>query len=157
MNSQTIQNYLKSHHFFSGLDETEMKLLSDSAQMVNIAEGDVLFRQGERAEKFYVICDGLIKVQIPAIMGPVLEIQSVGKDQLLGWSWLIPPYRWNFLAAAEKDSELIEFDGAAILQHCENDPKFGYKLLKHFTALMSERLDAARQRMMKEWNPVGFA
>ena len=64
---------------------------------------------------------------------------------------------WNFLAVAEKDSELIQFDGSAILQHCEQDPTFGYQLLKQFTVLMSERLDAARQRMLEEWNPAGFA
>ena len=157
MSNQPVLEYLKSHDFFSELNETEMTLLSDSARSIHLTEGDVLFRQGERADKFYVICDGLIKVQVPAIMGPALEIQSVGNDQLLGWSWLIKPYRWNFLAAAEKDSELIEFDGKAILQHCEQDPVFGYKLLKHFTALMSERLDAARHRMMEEWNPPGFA
>jgi len=157
MKSQSIQDYLNSHDFFSELDDPYMKSLSESAQMLHIAEGDVLFRQGERAVKFYVLCDGKIKVQVPAIMGPPLEIQSVGNDQLLGWSWLIPPYRWNFLAIAEKDSELIEFDGAAILQHCEQDPTFGYQLLKNFTVLMSERLDAARQRMLEEWNPPGFA
>ncbi|MGI9294461.1 MAG: Crp/Fnr family transcriptional regulator [Pseudomonadales bacterium] len=157
MNSQPVMAYLTSHEFFSGLDESYMKILSDSAQMLHIAEGDVLFKQGERAEKFYVLCDGKISVQVPAIIGPTLEIQTIGKDQLLGWSWLIPPYRWTFQAITEKDSELIEFDGATILQHCEQDPKFGYELMKHFTILMSERLDAARQRMIQEWYPAGFA
>ena len=157
MNSQPIMGYLTSHAFFAGLDESYMKILAESAQMHHLAEGEVLFKQGERADKFYVLCDGQIAVQVPAIMGPALEIQSVGNDQLLGWSWLIPPYRWNFQALTEKDSELIEFDGAKILRRCEQDPKFGYELMKHFTALMSERLDAARQRMMQEWNPPGFA
>jgi CRP/FNR family transcriptional regulator, cyclic AMP receptor protein len=100
---------------------------------------------------------GHISVQVPALIGPVLEIQSLGEDQILGWSWLIPPYRWHFMARADEDSEVLEFDGSAILAHCEEDPNFGYQLLKRFAALMSERLDAARQKMMDQWNPPGFA
>ena len=98
-----------------------------------------------------------VSVQVPALVGPVLEIQILGKDQILGWSWLISPYRWHFLARAVEDSTILEFDGSAILAHCDEDPKFGYELLKRFAGLMSERLEAARQKMMDQWNPPGFA
>ena len=90
-------------------------------------------------------------------MGPTLKIQTLGKGQVLGWSWLISPYKWNFQAKAEDDSELLQFDGAAILAQCEQDPKLGFELLKKFAALMSVGLNAARQKMMEEWNQAGFA
>lgn len=120
-------------------------------------KGQILFRQGENADKFYVIRNGSISIQMPAIMGPTLEIQSLGKDKVLGWSWLIAPYKWNFQTRAEEDSELLQFDGNAIRARCEQEPKFGYELLKKFAGLMSERLHAAREKMMDEWNPAGFA
>ena len=122
-----------------------------------IKKGQILFLQGEHADKFYVVRSGRISIQMPAIMGPTLEIQAVDEDQVLGWSWLISPYQWNFQTKAEEDSELLQFDGAAILARCEQEPKFGYELLKKFAGLMSVRLNAARQKMMDEWNPVGFA
>ena len=90
-------------------------------------------------------------------MGPTLEIQAVDEDQVLGWSWLISPYQWNFQTKAEEDSEFLQFDGAAILARCEQDPKLGFELVKKFAALMSVGLNAARQKMMNEWNPIGFA
>jgi CRP/FNR family cyclic AMP-dependent transcriptional regulator len=117
----------------------------------------VLFQQGKVADKFYLVLKGQVSVQVPALVGPPLELQVLGDNQILGWSWLIPPYRWNFMARAVEDTELLEFDGHAILARCEKDPKFGYELLKRFTALMSERLNAARQKMMDQWNPPGFA
>ncbi|MFQ5545270.1 MAG: Crp/Fnr family transcriptional regulator [Acidiferrobacterales bacterium] len=157
MSNQSIADYLSTHAFFSELDDNFMKFLSDSVKELRIKKGDVLFQQGERADKFYLLRNGQVSVQVPALMGPTLEIQTLGEDQMLGWSWLIPPYRWNFQARAVEDSDLLEFDGSAILARCEEDPKFGYKLLKRFAALMSERLDAARQKMMDEWNPPGFA
>jgi CRP-like cAMP-binding protein len=122
-----------------------------------IKKGQILFQQGEPADKFYVVLNGSICIQIPSIMGPTLEIQTLGENQVLGWSWLIPPYKWNFQTKAEEDSKLLIFDGAAILYRCEQEPKFGYELLKRFATLMSDRLNAARQKMMNEWNPAGFA
>jgi CRP-like cAMP-binding protein len=125
--------------------------------MREIKKGQILFLQGEHADRFYVVRKGRISLQMPAIMGPTMEIQSVDEGQILGWSWPISPYQWNFQTKAEEDSELLQFDGTAILARCEQEPKFGYELLKKFAALMSVGLNAVRQKMMNEWNPIGFA
>ena len=157
MSNQSITEYLSAHEFFSEFSDDVLKFLCECSSMREIKKGQILFRQGEHADKFYVVRSGLISIQMPAIMGPALEIQAVDEDQVLGWSWLISPYRWNFQTKAEEDSELLQFDGVAILARCEQEPKFGYELLKKFAGLMSVRLNAARQKMMDEWNPVGFA
>ena len=157
MSNQSITEYLSAHEFFSEFSDDVLKFLCECSSMCEIKKGQILFRQGEHADKFYVVRSGRISIQMPAIMGPTLEIQAVEEDQVLGWSWLISPYRWNFQTKAEEDSELLQFDGTAILARCEQEPKFGYELLKKFAGLMSVRLNAARQKMMDEWNPVGFA
>ncbi|MFQ5935439.1 MAG: Crp/Fnr family transcriptional regulator [Acidiferrobacterales bacterium] len=157
MGNGSIYDYLCAHEFFSGLNRDFVKFLSQNARALRVEKGEVVFRQGEPADKFYLIQAGHISIEIPALYGPTLEIQSLSKDQVLGWSWLIPPYRWNFQARAQKNSDVLEFDGRVVLARCEQEPKFGYELLKRFAGLMSERLDAARQKMIDEWNPSGFA
>ena len=157
MNNQSITEYLSAHEFFSEFSDDVLKFLCECSSMREIKKGQILFLQGEHADKFYVVRSGLISIQMPAIMGPTLEIQTVNEDQVLGWSWLISPYQWNFQTKAEDDSELLQFDGAAILAQCEQDPKLGFELVKKFAALMSVGLNAARLKMMDEWNPVGFA
>lgn len=157
MNHQSISEYMLSHEFFSELNEDSMLILCKYVRPLEIKKGQLLFRQGEHADNFYIIRNGHISVQIPALMGPTLEIQTLSKDQVLGWSWLISPYQWHFQAKAERDSSLLEFNGSKILARCELEPKFGYELLKRFAVLMSDRLDASRQKMMDEWNPAGFA
>ena len=157
MSNQSITEYLSNHEFFSEFSDDVLKFLCECSSMREIKKGHILFRQGENADKFYVVRNGRISLQMPAIMGPTLEIQTLDKDQVLGWSWLISPYKWNFQTKAEEDSELLQFDGTAILARCEQEPKFGYELLKKFAALMSVGLNAARQKMMDEWNPAGFA
>ena len=157
MSNQSTTEYLSGHEFFSEFSDDALKFLCECSSTREIKKGQILFRQGENADKFYVVRNGCISIEMPAIMGPTLEIQTLGKDKVLGWSWLISPYKWNFQTKAEEDSELLQFDGAAILARCEQDPKFGYELLKKFAAVMSVGLNAARQKMMDEWNPDGFA
>ena len=157
MSNQSITEYLSAHEFFSEFSDDVLKFLCECSSMREIKKGQILFLQGEHADKFYVVRSGRISLQMPAIMGPTLEIQTVDEDQVLGWSWLISPYQWNFQTKAEDDSELLQFDGAAILAQCELDPKLGFELVKKFAALMSVGLNAARLKMMDEWNPIGFA
>ncbi|MGQ7846959.1 Crp/Fnr family transcriptional regulator [Granulosicoccus sp. 3-233] len=157
MTGQSIEGYLATHDFFEGLDERSKKFLADSAVVRELSAGDILFSQAESADKFYLLRSGEVSVQVPALMGPALQIQKLKEGQILGWSWMIPPYRWNFQALALEDATVLEFDGSIILARCEQEPTFGYQLLKRFAALMSERLDAARQKMMDQWDPPGFA
>lgn len=157
MTAADVSAQLRQQPFFADLDESVIKELSQCAAPRSLERGDVLFRQGEISDAFYLVTGGEILIEIPAISGPALEIQRLTEGQILGWSWLIPPYKWTFQARAEADTDLLEFDGAAILSHCEDNPAFGYVVLKKFSALMSERLEAARRRMMNEWNPPGFA
>jgi CRP-like cAMP-binding protein len=157
MSNQSITEYLSAHEFFSEFSDDDLKFLCECSSTREIKKRQILFLQGEHADKFYVVRSGRISIQMPAIMGPTLEIQAVDEDQVLGWSWLISPYQWNFQTKAEEDSELLQFDGAAILARCEQDPKLGFELVKKFAVLMSVGLNAARQKMMNEWNPIGFA
>jgi len=142
--------------FFSVLDDEEREFLTNSATAEHMERGHVVFRHGDRATCFYLIVAGEISIEIPAIEGPTLFLQHLRPGQVLGWSWLIPPYQWAFMARAEEPVDVVKFDGAKILARCESDPQFGYHLLKAFSAMMSERLGHARRRIMEEWQVKGF-
>jgi CRP/FNR family transcriptional regulator, cyclic AMP receptor protein len=141
----------------TGLAPEFLGILAQHARARRLAENEVVFRYGERAHHFYLVTQGHISVEVAAIEGPALQLQDLGPGKVVGWSWLIPPHRWSFQARAKTPAEIIELDGDAVLRECEANPKFGYELLKRFSALMSERLQHARQRMIEEWRPGGFA
>ena len=154
--STLLQN-LSGNEFFDGLKPEYLAFLAETAARKQYRSGDALFRQGEHAGHFYLVLDGMISVEVPAIQGPALQLQKLGSGKILGWSWLIAPYRWDFQARILSDAEVIEFNGTEVLAKCEADHSFGYDLFKRFTHLMSERLMAARRTMMDQWNPPGFA
>ena len=157
MTDTALAQHVGSCDLFAGLAPEFVAFLAVHAKARRLAENHVLFRYGDRANRFYLITSGRISVEVAAIEGPSLQLQKLGAGAMLGWSWLIPPHRWNFQARAETPTDVIEFDGDAVLDECESNPRFGYQLLKRFATLMSERLQHARQRMVEEWRPEGFA
>lgn len=157
MNDVSITTRLRDCGFFRDLPGDVRSFLAAHAQVRRLEENDVLFHFGEPARRFYLVAEGHISVEVAAIEGPALQLQELGPGMVLGWSWLIPPHRWSFQARASTPVELIEFDGEVVLAECERNPVFGYALLKRFSALMSERLYQARQRMIDEWRPEGIA
>ncbi|RLK50150.1 cyclic nucleotide-binding protein [Alkalispirillum mobile] len=157
MTKAQIKQMLADQAFFEGLDDAVLDLLAGHAGEKSLDKDEVLFERGDPASHFYLLQDGRITIEVPAIEGPSLEVQNLEAGEILGWSWLIPPFRWSFQARAEAPTRLVEFDGETIREQCEKHPELGYIVLKRFASLMSERLDAARRRMMDEWNPPGFA
>ena len=157
MTKNELVNYLRSQTIFSDLKVAHIKVLAQHVQEKQFAAGELLFRQEDPAESFYILREGSVKVEVPAINGPQLEVQALGADDVLGWSWLMPPYRWTFQAIAQADSNVLVFDGKALLARCEKDTDFGYALMKRFTGLMQERLHAARLKIMESWAPAGWA
>lgn len=155
--SEGIDKLIASHELFADLEPAALQTLAEFALEREVPAGETLFRQGQPATRFYLTLEGTFVVETPAIMGPALELQQLGPGRILGWSWLIPPYRWHFQARAEEDSRVLEFDGTRLLEICERDPAFGYQLLKRFASLMGDRLESARRRMIDAWNPSGFA
>ncbi len=157
MNDRTIVESIADNPFFAGLAREDIEFLARNAERRRLRRDGVLFRYGDRADRFYVIVSGKISVEVAALEGPPLELQSLDAGAVLGWSWLIPPYTWSFQARADEDAEVLDFDGRAIRAKCESDPRFGYELIKRFSGLMSERLNFAREKMMEAWRPSGFA
>ncbi len=77
-----------------------------------------------------------------------MVIESIGMGELLGWSWLVPPYRWAFGAVAATALEAFEFDAPAVRERCANDPVLGYELNQRITRVLARRLQATRIRLI---------
>jgi CRP-like cAMP-binding protein len=151
-----FERYLAEQRFFVGLPPEFIAFLDGCAEKHVFESNQIVVRHGDVARSFYLVCEGRISREIPAIQGPGLVMHSVGRGEILGWSWLAPPYKWTFQARTEAPTEVIEFDANAVRSRCDSDPAFGYEIVKRFFAVMSQRLMQSRQKMMAEWSPPGF-
>ena len=145
---QTIAEYLPHHPFFAGLDEAVATLVAGCAVNVHFRPGQHLFREGQPADTFYVIRHGRVAIEVHAPAGPSVVVDTAHDDDVVGWSWLVPPYRCRYDARATEETSAIAFDGACLRAKGEADPKVGYDLLQRVVNVMATRLHSARTRLL---------
>lgn len=147
----SLTTYLVNHPVFEGLEPSQVSLIVSYASEAQYKPGQRVFQRDFDAHEFFIVRSGSVAIEVPAIDGESLKIQTVGAGSLLGWSWFIPPYRWSFDARAVTQSSVISVNGDKLRASCDADPRLGYELIKRFAMLMAERLNAARISAMKHY------
>lgn len=145
---RTLDEYLPEQPFFAGLDPEAMSLVVGCARNVHFRADEVLFRTGEPADTFYVIREGRVALDVHDPRRGSLQIASLGEGDVVGWSWLVPPYRWVFDARAVTGVRAVALDGACLRGKCDDDPRLGYQLMQRVAQVMYERLQDARLRLL---------
>jgi CRP/FNR family transcriptional regulator, cyclic AMP receptor protein len=146
--SESMSVRVALHPFLAGMNATQLTLLSDCAIAVHFKKGQTVLREGELANRFYLIESGKVVLESGEKSGDSLIIETIGAGDLLGWSWMFTPYVWNFTARATEPTEAIFFYGTILREYCERDPSLGYELFKRMAPVMLRRLQAARQKML---------
>ncbi len=145
---KTIEPYLSEHPFLKDLKDEYLKLLVGCAKNVSYKPGEFIFRQGEEANEFYLIREGCVLVELFVPNRGAVTIKTLREGDVLGWSWLVPPYYWHFDARAADFTRAISLDGKCLRTKCENDHHFGYEMLKRFTRIGKASLEATTLQMM---------
>ena len=139
---------LPEHPLFEGLSQRHRHILAESAMHATFGPGTLVVEAGEPASCFYLVISGLIALEAPGAHSP-LRVQSIGPGDVLGWSWLFPPYYWHFNAVAEAPTEAIFFYGSRLLQECGRDRDFGYELFKRLSQILISRLQTTREKWIE--------
>ena len=144
---ETIETLLRASPVFEGLEPDRLALVAGCASNVHFDQGAVMFREGDEADTFYLVRHGSIALEtfVPARGSAVIETIEAG--DVVGWSWLFPPYRWHFDGRAVAPVRAIAVDGACLRGKCDDDPGLGYELMRRFSQVMLERLQATRLRL----------
>ena len=145
--AQQIDQYLVAHPFFEGLDDPAIALVTGCAVDLHLHPGGYLFREGESADSLYVVRHGRVAIQAHQPTGAGL-LDTARDGDVVGWSWVAPPYRWTFDAVATEETSVVALDAACLRVKCERDPALGYALLQRVVMVMSERLLSARVRLL---------
>lgn len=144
---RTIADFLAGHPFFDGLDPQWLDLMVGCASNTHVKPGAHLFHEGEPADTFYVVRHGRVAIETSTPTGSVV-LDTAHDGDVVGWSWLVAPYRWTFDARATEETSLVVLDGACLRGKCEASPELGYALLQRVVQTMSGRLQSARARLL---------
>lgn len=145
---KTLNEAITNHTFFHGMKSEHLAVLADGARTAQFKTGDVLFREGEPANQFYLIESGKISLETHEPANGTMLVQTLGAGDVLGWSWLFPPFSWHFQARAIEPATLIVLGGAHLLVTAERNHDFGYELLKRVAHVVIQRLQTARKQLL---------
>ncbi len=139
---KALDEIVGSHRVFEGLTPEYLQFIAGCASNVVFDADTHLVHEGAAADYFYIIRHGVIAIEAHDNRKGVIRIQTVGENDVLGWSWLFPPYRWHYDARALTLVRATAFDGKCLRDKCDADHHLGYELMKRFAGIMMERLQA---------------
>src|SRR3954447_9566070 len=151
MDRSDLERAIAAHPFALGLSEHHVRLLADCAMQTRFDADQVIFREGETANRFYLIESGQVVLEDTETADTPITIEVIGAGDLLGWSWLFPPYIWHFSARATQPTSAIFLYGTVLREYCEKDPALGYALFQRMSAVMIRRLQSARAQLLASY------
>jgi len=148
MPAEDLERILAAHPFLKEMEPLYHQLFVGCASNVRFDAGQVIFREGEEANQFYLIRHGKVALELSTPERGSLIIQSLGEGDVLGWSWMMPPYRWHFDARAVELTRAIALDGKCLREKSESDHDLGFQLMKRAAQVMERRLQATRLQLL---------
>ncbi len=145
---RNLESILTESRFLAGMKKEQLELITGCATNVRFDAGQYLFREGEEANHFYLIRHGMVSLELYSPEKGSISIQTMGEGDTLGWSWLIPPYRWMSDARAVELTRAIALDGKCLREKCEKDHDLGYELFKRVANILTDSLAAANIQLL---------
>lgn len=145
----TLYNLITRQPFFAGMSPRHLQNLADAAMRTQFEPHQWIFQKGDPANRFYVILGGKIVVETADTNCVVHRVETLGPGDILGWSWMFPPYYWHFDALALEPTDAIFFYGSRIRTLCEKDHEFGYDLMKRMSQIVIARLQTTRRHWIE--------
>jgi CRP/FNR family transcriptional regulator, cyclic AMP receptor protein len=148
---------LAAHTFLRGMAPGHLDALAEAATDVTFPARHQIFAEGGHAACFWLVRAGRVELDLHVPGEGRVVFATVGLGGLLGWSWLIPPYRWANGAVCASPVEAFELDAAAVRSRCAACPALGYDLTTRLARVLAGRLQATRTRLAAECHEMAPA
>lgn len=145
---RTLDEIVVEAPVFAGLAPEQLELIAGCASNTRFVAGDRLLEEGKQADVFYLVRHGTVALEIYAPGRGAVVIETLQPGDIVGWSWLFPPYRAHFDARAVDLVRAVAFDGACLRGKCADDHALGYELLMRFAQVLIDRLQSTRLRLL---------
>ncbi|MBF0510990.1 MAG: cyclic nucleotide-binding domain-containing protein [Candidatus Omnitrophica bacterium] len=140
--------------FFKDMKEEYRQIFLKNLTKDVFKPNEYIVKQNEHASKFFLIVKGKVSIEMLSPEGKPFSIQTLKEGDIVGWSWMIPPFLSQFSVRALEATEMLVIDGEMLRQKSEKDHDLGYDLLKRLVTIFVLRLQATRQHLMALYSSV---
>lgn len=145
---QQLDEVIGRHPFMKGMDPRHLAIIAGCGRNVVFEPEAYIFREGDAADHFFLLRHGRVALEISVPGKEAIRIQTLSEGDLVGASWLVPPYRWSWDAKTLETTRMVEFDAVCLRNKCDADHDFGYDLMKRLAPALGKRLQAARVQLL---------
>jgi len=148
--TEPLYDLIAKQPFLKDLNADQLRILAASAMRTKFEAGQLIFQKGDPANRFYLILAGNVLLESSDKNGAIHRLQRLGPGDVLGWSWLFPPYYWHFDAVAAEATDAIFLYGPQLRTECRKNPDLGYELMRRVSEVVISRLQTTRQRWIEK-------
>jgi len=150
---QGLERILGEHRLFAGLGQQFLELAAGCAKNVRFDPDEYLFHADDPADWIYLVRHGRVALEVTTPHQGAIRFETVGEGEVVGLTWLLPPYRWGYDARATELTRALALDARCLRDKCEADHDLGYEILKRFLPVLVQRLRATRLQMLDVYSP----
>ena len=155
MDIQNIPELLAEHPVLGRFDSASLDLLAGCARNRHFGAGQLIQREGRPADLVHVLRRGDVAIEIAAAHLAPIIVETVHGGDILGWGWLIPPYRTLYDARALTEVSCVSLDAECLRGKCDENPLLGYQLFKHWLPHLAARFRAQRLQVADLYGVAG--
>jgi len=133
---------------FAELTPAQRSAVAEVARPRVLADGELLFRQGDPATGCWVVRAGAVALSTDVPGRGQVVVQTLHPLDVVGWSWLVPPHRWAFTATAVGPTDATRFDAVRLRALTAEDPSLCCGLLLGLFGGVLDRLQSTRARLL---------
>ncbi len=136
-----------------GLEDDQVREALMLGSRITLRSGAQLFALGEQADRIFIIEHGQVRLTLPMKVRGKEEsvlVEEMGPGQTVGWSALIPPYRFTLKATASVETEMIALSREALKELFAADPSIGYTVSLNVASVMGQRLQLFQAMWLRE-------
>jgi CRP/FNR family transcriptional regulator, cyclic AMP receptor protein len=152
---ETLERVLAGHEFFRGLEPRYLGLLVGCATNLRYPAGTLLCTEGEPADRLFLVRDGKVALEIAAPGAEPIIVQTAGPGDVVGFSWLFEPHRWQFDVRVVEPVRAVVLDGVCLRGKCQQDTRLGFDLMQRFARVAVRRLQATRLQLLDVYGHAG--
>jgi CRP/FNR family transcriptional regulator, cyclic AMP receptor protein len=146
----TTISILEAQPLLKGMAERYIELLAEDSMPAEFRTDELILKEGGNANRFYLIVEGRVAVESPVEDGEAVPVEILEPGDLLGYSWLFPPYYWQFDARAIMPTKAYCFHGNHLRKLCEANHELGYELMRRFAEIIYKRLQTVRRKLVEQ-------
>ena len=117
--------------------------------LLRFEENEYIFRQGDKADRFYMLKKGKVLLELKINANITVFISSIKAGYSFGWSSMLDDENYTVDALCSEPCEILSFRADKVKRLFEEDHSLGYIMSQRLLRIIKKRYDIRTEQFVK--------